>query len=50
MERTLLILVGVGLICVGFRVGFLLNSWALQLFFGCLGGAVIASVLQEVGE
>lgn len=46
MEHTLLILIGVGLICVG----FLSSSWALQLFFGFVGGLVIASVLQEVGE
>jgi hypothetical protein len=46
MEHTLLILIGVGLICVGFFT----SSWALQLFFGFVGGAVIASVLQEVGE
>lgn len=46
MEHTLLILIGVGLICVGFFT----SSWALQLFFGIIGGLMIAFVLQEVGE
>jgi hypothetical protein len=44
MERTLLILIGFALICVG----FLSSSWALQLSLGYVGGAVIASVFEEV--
>jgi hypothetical protein len=46
MERILLIVVGVGLICLGFFT----SSWALQLFFGIIGGVVIFYVLEEVGE